>query len=624
MEERQSGISEAMDAGTAPIQAKQARAAASALIKGAAGGNVAGALAMAAIQNRHGIAKAAIAITALLLLPVMFLAMLPGLVFGSLTENTGALNDSAMMSENLRAASQTIVDILKEAHGDTVSTVDAEISNLPEGDTAVISDPYAYSISVNAYLLISQYCASKDNWEEINIADLEDTIRQHKAELFSYAETTQTVTIEVEIDPDMEADGEDGTVTDETEADETEAEQAEAGEIRTETVTVTQHTFTVSYVGDAYFADNVFKLTDKQKELAASYSENLALFFGQAISGIATADVSSEVLSYRPTVEGIAARYGMAQYVDLILAVMMQESGGKGLDVMQASESGFNTKYPRTKNGITDSEYSIECGIQALKNALEKAGCTGPTDLDRIRLALQGYNYGSGYIDWAMERDGGYTKENAIAYSDMMCARPNWPYSNYGDKEYVDHVFRYYTVTAAGGTYPPNGMQIPHYLQGDYANIPYGSGSIASSGCAPTCFSMVASYLTGTVITPADAVVWCGNAYYKAGEGTYWSYFGAAAAHFGCGAVTQTADPNAVLAALSEGKPVISSQSKGLFTDYGHFIVLRGITADGKVLVNDPNDSEAKNYISREFDMMTEIHATAKAYWIFEGMPDKE
>ena len=43
-----------------------------------------------------------------------------------------------------------------------------------------------------------------------------------------------------------------------------------------------------------------------------------------------------------------------------------------------------------------------------------------------------------------MERDGGYTKENAIAYSDMMCARPGWNYSIYGDKEYVDHVLRYY------------------------------------------------------------------------------------------------------------------------------------------------------------------------------------
>lgn len=39
---------------------------------------------------------------------------------------------------------------------------------------------------------------------------------------------------------------------------------------------------------------------------------------------------------------------------------MMQESGGKGNDPMQASESGYNTKYPRVPNGITDPEYSIE------------------------------------------------------------------------------------------------------------------------------------------------------------------------------------------------------------------------------------------------------------------------
>lgn len=74
----------------------------------------------------------------------------------------------------------------------------------------------------------------------------------------------------------------------------------------------------------------------------------------------------------------------------------------------------------------------------------------------------------------------------------------------------------------------------------------------------------------------------------------------------------------AELQALSEGCPVISSQRAGLFTSGGHFIVLRGVTANGKVLVNDPNDSDAKNYINREFDMMSEIHATANAYWIFD------
>lgn len=148
------------------------------------------------------------------------------------------------------------------------------------------------------------------------------------------------------------------------------------------------------------------------------------MFFGGSASGLAMAvGVSDEVLAYRATIQQVAQKYGMEAYVELLMAVMMQESGGRGSDPMQAAEGGFNKKYPHVPNGITDPAYSIECGIQELKYALDKAGCTGPTDLDRIKLALQGYNYGSGYIDWAMERDGGYTKENAIAYSDMMCAR---------------------------------------------------------------------------------------------------------------------------------------------------------------------------------------------------------
>ena len=602
-----SGFDEAMDVGTSTISHLKALKTASTITKagfGAAGGPFTAAIGIA-IANRHGIAKIIIVIIAILLLPVLFILMLPGLIFGSLMEDTGALNSNTIINDNIRASREAIVEVLEESHADILSEINAAIAKLPEGDTASINDSYTYNISVNANLLISQFCASQDNYENINLRKLKSLIRKNKDGLFSYDVATETVTMEVVVEGGAEG--------------ENSPEGNENAEPQTKTVTFTRHTYTVQYAGDAYFADHIFHLTDEQKKLAQDYAENLTTFFGNAASGVAMAiNLSDEVLSYRPAVERIAAKYGMSEYVELILAVMMQESGGRGLDVMQAAEGSFNTKYPHKPNGITDPEYSIECGIQELKYALEKAGCTGPTDLDRIKLALQGYNYGSGYIDWAMERDGGYTKENAIAYSDMMCARPSWPYDRYGDKEYVEHVLRYYQITNSGGSYPANGMQIPHYLQTDYGNIPYGGGSIASSGCGPTSFAMIASYLTDTTITPADAVAWCGNSYYMPGVGTYWSYFQAAANHFGCGSVTQTSDANQVLQALSEGLPFISSQRAGLFTSGGHFIVLRGVTADSKVLVNDPNDNSSKNYINREFDMMSEVHATSNAYWIFD------
>lgn len=604
MSEQQSGLGEAADVGASAISHLKLLKTASALsktAKGAAVGGPFGVVIGAALHNRHNLTKVLTVIISLLMLPVLFVVMLPGLIFGNLTDDTGALNDNTLISENLRTANQAIVEVLQECHDDILSEINAAIANLPQGDTASITDPYAYSISINANQLIAQFCASRDNYQDIHVDELKKVIRENKEGLFSYDVTTETVTMEVTVDS-----GAEGTPD-------------AAAEPRTETVTFTRHTYTVKYAGDSYFADHVFHLSEKQKELASSYAENLTLFYGADSSGVATVvNVSEEVLAYRPLVTQVAAKYGMSQYVDLILAVMMQESGGRYLDVMQAAEGAFNTRYPRVPNGITDPEYSIECGIQELKYALDKAGCTGPTDLDRIKLALQGYNFGSGYIDWAIARDGGYTKENAIAFSDMMCARPNWHYSIYGDKEYVDHVLRYYQITSTGGTYPANGIQIPHYLQTDYSHIPYGGGSIASSGCGPTSFAMIASYLTGTTITPPDAVAWCGNSYYKPGVGTYWSYFQAAATHFGCGTVAETGDPNTVLRALSEGRPVISSQRPGLFTSGGHFIVLRGVTASGKVLVNDPNDNASKNYIQREFDMMSEVHATSNKYWIFE------
>ena len=52
--------------------------------------------------------------------------------------------------------------------------------------------------------------------------------------------------------------------------------------------------------------------------------------------------------SYRDEVTTAAAKYGMSDYVDLILAVMMQESSGQGTDVMQSAEGAYNTKYPQT------------------------------------------------------------------------------------------------------------------------------------------------------------------------------------------------------------------------------------------------------------------------------------
>ena len=164
--------------------------------------------------------------------------------------------------------------------------------------------------------------------------------------------------------------------------------------------------------------------------------------FGGGSGSNAYTPVSAEVEAYEPFIQKYAKQYGIPEYVELIKAVMMQESGGRGLDPMQAAEGSFNTRYPHEPNGIKDPEYSIECGVQELKAALISAEVENPIDMEHIKFALQGYNFGNGYISWAKTNYGGYSYANAVEFSTMQAARLGW--DSYGDTQYPAHVLRYY------------------------------------------------------------------------------------------------------------------------------------------------------------------------------------
>ena len=164
--------------------------------------------------------------------------------------------------------------------------------------------------------------------------------------------------------------------------------------------------------------------------------------FGGGSGSNAYTPVSAEVEAYEPFIQKYAKQYGIPEYVELIKAVMMQESGGRGLDPMQAAEGSFNTRYPHEPNGIKDPEYSIECGVQELKAALISAEVENPIDMEYIKFALQGYNFGNGYISWAKTNYGGYSYANAVEFSTMQASRLGW--DSYGDTQYPAHVLRYY------------------------------------------------------------------------------------------------------------------------------------------------------------------------------------
>lgn len=167
---------------------------------------------------------------------------------------------------------------------------------------------------------------------------------------------------------------------------------------------------------------------------------------------------------------------------------------------------------------------------------------------------------------------------------------------------------------------PAVGMKIPLYYQYQepWRGIKFGGGTISTSGCSITSMAMVFSYLHEETITPDQLAAWAGNRYYVAPSGQSWSIFPAASSKWGIHCSGLGTNINSVIGALSEGRPVIASMRPGTFTKAGHFIVLRGITEDGKILVNDPNDNASKQFFNKSFDVSL-IKRESKQFWAFSN-----
>ncbi|OBZ15935.1 hypothetical protein A8L34_28220 [Bacillus sp. FJAT-27264] len=201
---------------------------------------------------------------------------------------------------------------------------------------------------------------------------------------------------------------------------------------KTETRTVIDHYETKTEIKTRSFIEamNYLNMDQEQQDLA---QEALSQMFdnpGGYIGG--SAKVNGNVMAFEPLVRQQAIRRGIEDYVNIILAMIQQESSGLLLDVMQCSES---LGLPR--NSITDPAYSIEVGVEKFADRLRASNFD-------VKLALQGYNFGPYFITWAESR-GGYSKENAVAFSRMMAEKSG--NKGYGDVNYVDNVLRYVAGT---------------------------------------------------------------------------------------------------------------------------------------------------------------------------------
>ena len=169
----------------------------------------------------------------------------------------------------------------------------------------------------------------------------------------------------------------------------------------------------------------------------------------------------------------------------------------------------------------------------------------------------------------------------ADTISDSDYSAPVGSTDNSADADLSDIVF-----TGRG-----NSKDVVYFSQYDsrWGSQMYGkTNTIAGAGCGPSSLAICISTLTNKTVTPPEVCEWSVKTGHRCeGSGSYHSLIPDGAAHWDvpCRGIGQS--KKQLVQALQDGKLVIAIMSQGHFTRGGHFIVLRGITSQGKILVAD-------------------------------------
>ena len=228
------------------------------IAKGAAVGGAHGAAVEAAKASKKWIAV----IVALIALPIVIVAMLPSVIFGSLlgdgTDTPNGISDDTVLVQNMTDINNGISMILSEGLIDVLDRIEADFA-ASSCDGKEINNPFGSDVVFNANAFVSQYCAYKDtDAASISKEDMEELLTANKDKLYSFTYT----------DEEREVTSESSSGDGEAETSEDSTSEGVTSETTYETIRV----YTIAYNGEAYFADQVFHLSDDQKLLASQYA----------------------------------------------------------------------------------------------------------------------------------------------------------------------------------------------------------------------------------------------------------------------------------------------------------------------------------------------------------------
>ena len=338
-----------------------------------------------------------------------------------------------------------------------------------------------------------------------------------------------------------------------------------------------------------------------------------------------------------PAVKGTVYSFSIrdGQYDQCLRAAWQSYSAGDDINTWLNKMYSLEARRHPTQVNRWDNEQRIAALNGATTGYLSDLGSILTADGTVYQDYVKGWIAKYPELSEAFKKSGGWNRDNQT-WAIALRGIGNWQ-EIYGIKGgsldfsnatsggiYISDVL----VDARSLSVPNNGGSMPVVYMAQsggqpWSNVPFGGGTIATSGCSVTSLAMVLSYLKSVEdsdgwVYPSDVVSAIAKKYgnynhFHTKEGQAWDIFPAVAAIYGISC--RQIGTAGIIRELEAGHPVIMSCKPSEFTSGGHFIVLSGLTDDGYVTVNDPNSAHA-SYSYKKYPVSYLI-GCGKGWWSF-------
>ena len=284
-----------------------------------------------------------------------------------------------------------------------------------------------------------------------------------------------------------------------------------------------------------------------------------------------------------------------------------QQTGGNGFGLAQWDDRRTTLERYASQKGRSVNSLSLQLDFSiyeltgsetAANNALKAVKGSGQTTVEKATLVIR-----KTYERPGIPRDEVRISAAREAYTKFKGNTPSTASSSEDSVDICD-------VSSAGNTDFINDFTVYSQYDAKWKDKPYSSSTIGVSGCGPSAMAMVVTALTGKKITPVDTADYAASkGQYVKGAGSKWTISPVLAEHWGLNAKQIKPSVPVITKTLQSGGLVITAgQGSEPFTSGGHFIVIRGVTSDGKFMIGDSGHAGTSEKKWNPDELVSKMH----------------